>query len=119
MMDLGTVLDYCRKKKGVTEDFPFDDTTLTVRVGGRIFLLTDIHSDPLRVNLKCDPLVALDLRDEFPSVIPGYHMNKVHWNTVVLDGSVPVDRIRWMIDHSYEMVISKLSKRERERIISG
>jgi len=118
-MDLGTVLEHCRKKKGVTEDFPFADTTLTVRVGGRIFLLTDIRSDPLRVNLKCDPLIALDLRDEFPSVIPGYHMNKVHWNTVVLDGSIPVERVLWMIDHSYKMVLLKLRKHERERILSG
>ncbi|MGA1792348.1 MAG: MmcQ/YjbR family DNA-binding protein [Thermoplasmatota archaeon] len=118
-MELGTVIEHCRKKKGVTEDFPFDETTLTIRVGGRIFLLTDIHSDPLRINLKCDPLTAMDLRDEFDSVIPGYHMNKVHWNTVILDGSIPVKRVLWMIDHSYEMVLSKLGKREREKVLSG
>ena len=117
-MKLGTVLEHCRRKKGVTEDFPFDDTTLTIRVGGRIFLLADIHSDPLWINLKCDPSTALDLRDEFPSVTPGYHMNKVHWNTVILDDSIPDDRVLWMIDHSYDMVLSKLRKLDRERILS-
>ncbi|MGA1866110.1 MAG: MmcQ/YjbR family DNA-binding protein [Thermoplasmatota archaeon] len=115
-MDLGQVIEHCRKKKGETEDFPFDMETLAVRVGGRIFLLTDINSDPLWINLKCDPMTALDLRDEFPSVTPGYHMNKVHWNTVRLDGSIPDDRILWMIDHSYEMVLGKLGKADRERI---
>ena len=116
-MGLQIVLDHCRKKKGITEDFPFDDKTLTVRVSGKIFLLTDISSEPLRINLKCDPLVAIDLRDEFEAVIPGYHMNKVHWNTVILDGSIPVDRVKSMIDHSYELVFQKLKKSERERIM--
>ena len=116
-MNLGAVLEHCRMKKGVTEDFPFDEETLTVRVGGRIFLLTDIRSEPLRVNLKCDPLTALDLRDEFDSVTPGYHMNKVHWNTVIIDGSIPDDRVLWMIDHSYDQVIRKLRKADRESIL--
>jgi predicted DNA-binding protein (MmcQ/YjbR family) len=116
MIELQWVLEHCREKRGITEDFPFDDRTLTVRVGGKIFMLTDIHSNPLRINLKCDPLTALDLRDEFDAVTPGYHMNKVHWNTVILDGSIPEDRVRWMIDHSYDLVFSKLKKKERERI---
>lgn len=115
-MDLGSVLQHCRMKRGVTEDFPFDDRTLTIRVGGKIFLLTDIHSDPLRINLKCDPLIALDLRDEFEAVTPGYHMNKVHWNTVILDGTVPRERVLQMIDHSFELVFSKLKKVDRARI---
>ena len=115
-MDLKTVIDHCRKKKGVTEDFPFDEETLCIRVGNKIFLLTIIHGDPLDINLKCDPLLAIDLRDEFGSIRPGYHMNKVHWNTVTLDGSVPKERILWMIDHSYDLVFNKLKKADRDRI---
>ncbi len=116
-MDLKDVLEHCREKRGITEDFPFDEKTLTIRIGGKMFLLTDIHSEPLRINLKCDPLIALDLRDEFEAVTPGYHMNKVHWNTVVLDGIVPDDRIKWMIDHSYDLIFKKLKKGEKERIL--
>ncbi|MBN1389507.1 MAG: MmcQ/YjbR family DNA-binding protein [Candidatus Thermoplasmatota archaeon] len=117
-MDLGHVLEHCRKKKGETEDLPFDLETLTVRVGGRIFLLTDINSEPLRINLKCDPLIALDLREEFEAVSPVYHMNKVHWNTVIRDGSIPNERVLWMIDHSYGLVLGKLKKADRERILN-
>ncbi|MGA1848667.1 MAG: MmcQ/YjbR family DNA-binding protein [Thermoplasmatota archaeon] len=118
-MDLGDIVDHCRKKKGITEDFPFDLETLCIRVGGRIFLLTDINSRPLWINLKCDPLMALDLRDEFEAVTPGYHMNKVHWNTVVIDGSIPADRILWMIDHSYDLVLKGLGKTDRDRILAS
>jgi predicted DNA-binding protein (MmcQ/YjbR family) len=116
-MNLPQILEHCRNKRGVSEDFPFDESTLTIRVGSRIFLLTDIHSDPLRINLKCDPLIAMDLRDEFNAITPGYHMNKVHWNTVALDGTVPDERARWMIDHSYDLVFKKLKKAERDRIL--
>jgi predicted DNA-binding protein (MmcQ/YjbR family) len=118
-MDLLWVLEYCRKKKGVSEDFPFDDRTLVIRVGDKMFLLTDIHSDPLRMNLKCDPLIALDLRDEFEAITPGYHMNKVHWNTVIFDGSVPEQKVKWMIDHSYELVFNKLKRPQKDSINSG
>jgi predicted DNA-binding protein (MmcQ/YjbR family) len=117
-MDLKTVVEHCRKKNGITEDFPFDDETLCIRVGNKIFLLLGIHDDPLEINLKCDPMVALDLRDEFEAVRPGYHMNKVHWNTVTLDGTVPEDRVYWMIDHSYELIFNKLKKIDRERIMN-
>jgi predicted DNA-binding protein (MmcQ/YjbR family) len=118
-MELSEIVEHCRIKRGVSEDFPFDLETLCIRVGGKIFLLTDINSKPLRINLKCDPLIALDLRDEFEAVTPGYHMNKVHWNTVVLDGSVPKERVQWMIDHSYDLVLKGLRKVDRERIMDG
>ena len=116
MLDLGRIRDYCLLKKGTSEDFPFDFETLTIRVSDKMFLLTNIKSEELRINLKCDPLLAIDLRDEFPAVTPGYHMNKVHWNTVVIDGTIPDERILRMIDHSYDLVFSKLKKYERERI---
>ena len=118
-MDLRAIVEHVKEKPGVTEDFPFDLRTLCVRVGDKIFLLADIHSEPLRINLKCDPGTAIDLREEFGSVTPGYHMNKVHWNTVMLDGSIPDDRLLWMIDHSYDLVFGKLKRSEKERISSA
>jgi predicted DNA-binding protein (MmcQ/YjbR family) len=118
-MGLAEIVAYCRKKKGVSEDLPFDLETLCIRVGGKIFLLTDINSSPLWINLKCDPFIALDLRDEFEAVTPGYHMNKVHWNTIVIDGSIPRDRIQWMIDHSYDLVLKGLRKVDRDKILAG
>ncbi|MEA3557990.1 MAG: MmcQ/YjbR family DNA-binding protein [Candidatus Thermoplasmatota archaeon] len=118
-MDLKAIMEHVKKKPGVKDDFPFDLKTLCVRVGGKIFLLADIHSEPLRVNLKCDPRTAIDLREEFDSITPGYHMNKVHWNTVIFDGSIPADRLLEMIDHSYEQVLSKMKKSEREMILSS
>ncbi len=116
-MLLDELVTYCKNLKGVTDDFPFDETTLTLRVGGKIFALTDIQGEPLRVNLKCDPDLAEALREEHGSVLPGYHMNKVHWNTVILDGSIPKDKILWMIDHSYDLVFRSLKRSDRDRIM--
>jgi predicted DNA-binding protein (MmcQ/YjbR family) len=118
MLELNEIREYCLSKKGSSEDFPFDLETLTIRVGDKMFLLTNIKSEDLRINLKCDPLLAIDLRDEFPAVQPGYHMNKVHWNTVYIDGTIPDDRILRMIDHSYDLVLNKLKKADRERILT-
>jgi predicted DNA-binding protein (MmcQ/YjbR family) len=115
-MDIQKLLEALRRMPENTEDFPFDETTLVFRIGGKIFALTDLEDDPARVNLKCDPDLAEDLRSQHQSVIPGYHMNKKHWNTVILDGSIAEDRILWMIDHSYELVMRSLSRKERERL---
>lgn len=115
-MLLDELVSYCRNKRSVTDDFPFDDTTLTLRVGGKIFALTDIRGEPLRLNLKCDPGLAEALREEHESILPGYHMNKIHWNTVILDGSLPNEKILWMIDHSYDLVFRSLKRSERYRI---
>ena len=117
IMDLEGLKLHCLDLKGTTMDFPFDESTLVYRVGGKMYCLTDISEARARVNLKCDPLIAHDLREEFEDVIPGYHMNKVHWNTVSLDGGVPEERIRWMIDHSYALVLASLSKRDREALL--
>jgi len=116
MLALEDIRRHCLKKKGVTEDFPFDLTTLAIRVGGKIFVLTDIDSVPVSLNLKCDPGLALHLRSLYRAVRPGYHMNKTHWNTVVLDGEIPDDEVFRMIDHSCDMVISGLPKRIRMEI---
>lgn len=112
-MKLRQILDYCRKKKGTTEDFPFDESTLCVRVSGKIYMLVDITSDPLRLNLKCDPEKSIRLRDEYFSIQPGYHMDKKHWNTINYDASISPEFLEELIDESYDLVKSKLKKSER------
>jgi predicted DNA-binding protein (MmcQ/YjbR family) len=99
--------EYCLSKKGVSESFPFDETTLVFKVMDKMFALTDLEGD-LSINLKCDPDLANELREKYPVVLPGYHMNKKYWNTVIIDGSIPDRLIMEWIDHSYDMVISKL-----------
>jgi predicted DNA-binding protein (MmcQ/YjbR family) len=113
---LETLKSYCLRKKGVVEDFPFDAETLVFKVGSKMFALTNLNKTPLQLNLKCDPFTAEELRNEFPSITPGYHMNKKHWNTVVLDGTLDDGKIYWMIDMSYNLVFNSLRKIDRERI---
>ena len=103
----------------MVKDFPFDLDTIVLKVGGKIFLLGDVNADPPTINLKCDPELAEELRAEYPSVTPGYHMNKTHWNTVVVDGSIRDEALYWMIDHSYDLVFKGLPKRVREEIPIG
>lgn len=106
---------YCLSKPGTTEALPFDENTLVFKVMGKMFALADI--DEFRsINLKCDPLKALRLREEYPGIRPGYHMNKKHWNTVDTDGSIPDSKIRYLINHSYELVVAGLPKRAREEL---
>jgi len=113
-MNLDDVRTYCLKKKGkITEEFPFDEETLVFKVFGKMFLLTNVNGIPLSMNLKCDPQRALEWRERYPSVSPGYHMNKKLWNTVIDDGYIP-DRVMYeMIDHSYEEVVKGLPKKYR------
>lgn len=112
------VLNVCAALPGATEDYPFGDGVAVFKVGGRMFALVPLEESPETVNLKCDPELALDLRDRYPSVRPGYHQNKRHWNTVELDGSIDDGDVRWMIDHSYELVVAGLPRAVRERIQS-
>ncbi len=102
-MDIVTVRDYCMAKKNVTESLPFGDDTLVFKKNGKIFALANLDGD-LSLNLKCDPSFAIELRERYSSVTPGYHMNKKHWNTVIIDGSVPDNEIFSWIDHSYDIV---------------
>jgi predicted DNA-binding protein (MmcQ/YjbR family) len=102
-MDIETLRNYCISKKGVTEGFPFGGDTLVFKVKGRIFALANLDGD-LSVNLKCDPSLAPEFREKYPAVTPGYHMNKKHWNTVLLDGSIPDREVFSWIDHSYNLV---------------
>jgi predicted DNA-binding protein (MmcQ/YjbR family) len=95
-------------------DFPFDEVTMVFRVKKKMFALMNISESQLRINLKCNPDFAQELRSSFTAINPGYHMNKRHWNTITLDGSIDSDRISWLIGHSYDCVVAGLSKKERE-----
>jgi predicted DNA-binding protein (MmcQ/YjbR family) len=103
-MNIESLREYCLSKPGVEESLPFGPGTLVFKVGGKIFLLTGLDNDELRFNVKCDPEKALELREEYPCVLPGYHMNKKHWNTIVVDGSVSSRQLKEWIDHSYDLV---------------
>jgi predicted DNA-binding protein (MmcQ/YjbR family) len=108
---------YCLAKKGVTEEFPFDNETLVFKVAGKMFALTDV-TNFASINLKCDPEKAVELRDQYPAVLPGYHMNKRHWNTILMDGSVPDKLLKIWIDESYNRVVAGFTKRERVAFLS-
>lgn len=112
-MDIETFRDYCLSKKGAEEGFPFGDTTIVFKVMGKLFAATNIERLPPRANLKCEPELAISLREKYSSVIPGYHMNKKHWNTVDFEGDVNSDEIIKMIDHSYQIVVEGLNKTQK------
>ena len=112
-VDRDGLLDLLTGMPGAVEDYPFGEEVAVFKVGGRMFALVSLEGDPGFVNLKCDPALALELRDRLPAVRPGYHTNKKHWNTVDLDGTVEADELRDMVEHSYELVVSKLPKRAR------
>jgi predicted DNA-binding protein (MmcQ/YjbR family) len=114
-MNIEELRKYCLSKKGVTESFPFDEVTLVFKVMDKIFALVNIDSD-LSINLKCQPEKALELREHFHAVIPGYHMNKTHWNTVNIDGSIEDKHIYIWIDDSYNLIVSSLTKKQREQL---
>ena len=105
---------YCISKTGVTEEFPFDDTTLVFKVMGKMFAISNLDEEEGRVNLKCDPDYAIELREEYPDIIPGWHMNKKHWNTVYMERELPDEFIKNLIDHSYNLVVANLSKKTRQ-----
>lgn len=113
-MLLDQLREYCLSKPGVEESTPFGPDVLVFKVGGKIFLLTDFNSSPLQFNVKCDPALAIELREEHPCVIPGYHMNKKHWNTVIVDGSVNIKMLQGWIMHSYELVAKVKADRSKK-----
>ena len=117
-MNVEDFRDYCLAKNGVTEGFPFDGSTLVFKVGGKMFALAGIQ-EFVSVNLKCDPEKAIDLRETFNGVKPGWHMNKKHWNTVSVQSDVPELLMLELIDHSYELVYKSLPKRLRDELQIG
>ena len=112
-MDIESFRNYCLAKKGVTEEFPFDENTLVFKVMGKMFALTDVDFFE-SINLKCDPKEAMILREKYHAVIPGYHMNKKHWNTIKMEGNVPNNLVKQWIGNSYNLVVSNLSKKDLE-----
>lgn len=103
----------CLAFPATSEDFPFGDEASVLKVAGKVFALVLLSADPPAINLKCDPVLAVELRLQHAAVAPGYHMNKTHWNTVTIDGSVPDDLVDEMIEHSYDLVVAGLSRRVR------
>jgi predicted DNA-binding protein (MmcQ/YjbR family) len=108
--------DHCLTFPGAEETFPFTPGTSVFKVAGRMFALSRLSQTPLRVSVKCEPLLAEQLRNAHPAVLPGYHLNKRHWNTVVIDGSLPAQMVMDMIEDSYDLVVSGLS-RSRQRAL--
>ena len=106
-MNVESLHEYCLNKLGAEQTLPFGPDTVVYKVGGKVFLLTGLDSEDLRFNVKCDPEKAIELREEFACVLPGYHMNKKHWNTIVVDGSVADKQLKGWIDHSYDLVLGK------------
>lgn len=116
-MDLEEIRAYCLAKKGVEEAFPFDEHTLVFIVSGKIFLLTNIYQVEISVNLKCDPELAVELRERYESVQSGYHMNKKMWNTVKFSNEFSEKDFYKMIDHSYDEVVKKMSKKMQQELL--
>jgi predicted DNA-binding protein (MmcQ/YjbR family) len=116
-MNIETFREYCLSKPSATEDTPFGPDNIVFKVEGKMFALAALDEVPPAVNLKCNPDLALDLRDRHAQVRPGYHMNKKHWNTVELDGVIPEKEVREMVDHSYDLVVQSLPKSRREKLL--
>jgi predicted DNA-binding protein (MmcQ/YjbR family) len=117
-MNTEELRDYCLQKPFTEEGLPFGEDTLVFKVGGKIFLLTSLDQGN-RFNVKCDPERAIELREQFSEVQPGYHMNKAHWNTVYMDGSLTRKQLCEMIDHSYDLILNSLSKKIKAQLLGS
>lgn len=113
------VIAACDALPGSVEDYPFGDGVAVFKVGGRMFALVTLDAPPGSVSLKCEPDLALDLRGQYAAVTAGYHLDKRHWNTITLDGSVPDDELLGLVDHSYELVVARLPKAVRDKLATG
>ncbi len=116
-MDLEQFREYCLNKPHATEGTPFGEDVLVFKVAGKMFALARLDQVPATANLKCDPDLALELRDRYEQVRSGYHMNKKHWNTVEIDSGIPEGELCKMIDHSYELVVKSLPKAKRAKLL--
>jgi predicted DNA-binding protein (MmcQ/YjbR family) len=111
-MNIEELRDYCIRKPAVTESFPFDESTLVFKVAGKMFLLTDLV-DAFSMNVKNSPEKIIELRGQYPSVLPGYHMSKIHWNTVMIDGTISETLLKQWIDESYNLIVAGFSRKEK------
>lgn len=121
-MNIENFYEYCLSKKGVTEHFPFDEDTLVFKVGSKMFALSSLSNwekAKPSINLKCNPERAVTLREEYEAIQPGYHMNKQHWNTVLINQDADDVLVRELIDHSYELILKSLPKAVQGGILSG
>lgn len=116
-MDLQIFREYCLNKNGAIEDFPFDETTLVFKVGRKIFAITDLYDFPFSFSLKCNPEKAIKLREKYSSIVPGWHMNKKHWNTITPDSTISDKVIKHLIDHPYDLVFNNLTKSQKENLL--
>jgi predicted DNA-binding protein (MmcQ/YjbR family) len=116
-MELGTIRDYCLSKKCSTEDFPFDDTTLVFRIAGKIFAFLNTQSIPLKISLKSEPEKAIQLREEYSFITPGYHLNKKYWNTIELSGEESDQFYFSLVDESYNLIFSGLTAKQRSFVV--
>lgn len=112
-MTIDQLRDYALAKHDTEETLPFGPDVLVMKVWGKVFLLISLDTIPVQFNAKCDPERAIELREQYASILPGYHMNKQHWNTIILDGSVPMKLVKELIDHSYELVTKKKTIKKR------
>lgn len=115
---MNNIIEYCLKKKGATNNYPFGPDPLVIKIAGKMFaLIFENKGEYSYLNLKCDPVIAENLREQHENVRPGYHMNKKHWNTIIMDGSLSESDVFVLIDHSYDMVVRNLPKSIRESIL--
>ncbi len=112
-MNIEQFRDYCLTKKGVTESFPFDENTLVFKVLNKMFALTSLTSEEFKVNLKCNPDRSVELRDLYSNVVGAFHMSKLHWNSITVNQQIPVKLITELIDHSYDLVVAKMTKKDK------
>src|SRR5260221_11566607 len=112
-MNIESLREYCLKKKAAEETFPFGDSTIVFKVKGKIFLLAGLDESPLQFNIKSDSDKIDDLREQYEDVLPGYHMNKKHWNTIIVTGSIPEKVLKEMIDESYRLVVKSLPQKDK------
>jgi predicted DNA-binding protein (MmcQ/YjbR family) len=115
-MNAADLREWCLERPGAFEDFPFTAEHSVFKVEGKMFALSALEREPLEVSVKCEPELAVELRNSYPAIRPGYHLNKRHWNTITLDDSLPDQLVRDLIEDSYDLVVSALPKRVREKL---
>jgi predicted DNA-binding protein (MmcQ/YjbR family) len=116
-MNIESLREYCMAKKGAEETLPFGPDTLVFKVGGKMFLIAGLEYSPMQFNVKCEPEKAIALREQYTCIIPGFHMSKSHWNTVIADGTLTTKQLHDMIDDSYQLIISGLSKKLQQELL--
>ena len=115
-MDIESLREYCLSKQAVEETLPFGPDTLVYKVGGKVFLICPMESETFRFNVKCDPEKAIELRERYDCVQPGYHMNKKHWNTIIVDGTVSTSMLKEWINDSYDLIVASLPAKMRDQV---